>query len=234
MAIQAISEKKIAGLLDWAYEKVVNGTLPGVDSAESLAQDYLKKHSTVKKSAEALIRTQNSKSMATGFVTNLGGVITLPVSIPANISTVILIQMQMIAAVAVMGGYDLKSDQVRSFVYLCLLGTSMTEAVKSTGIKVGNQAVLAGVHKIPQATLLRLNQKVGFKLVTKFGEHGVIQLSKLVPLAGGIIGGSIDGISTNIIGKNAVRLFIEQETNEPREKRRFLPQPKFQRKNTQV
>ncbi|MGX7417523.1 EcsC family protein [Carnobacterium gallinarum] len=222
MAIQAISEKKLFNLLDWAYEKVLNGTLPGMVSAEKLAQDYLAKHQTVEKSAAALIRTQNSKSMATGFATNLGGLITLPISIPANISTVILIQLQMIAAIAVMGGYDLKSDQVRSFVYLCLLGTSMTEVVKSTGVRVGNQAALAGIHKIPTATIIRLNQKVGFKLVTKFGEHGVVSLSKLVPVAGGVIGGSIDGISTNIIGKNAYRIFIADEKKVTGKKMQFF------------
>ncbi|MGL4391679.1 MAG: EcsC family protein, partial [Carnobacterium maltaromaticum] len=127
MAVQALTENKVLSLLDWAYGKIIDGSMPGMTSAESLAQDYLTKHKTVKKSAQALIRMQNGKSMTTGFVTNLGGLLTLPVAMPANISAVLLIQLQMIAALAVMGGYDLKSDQVRTFVYLCLVGTSMAE-----------------------------------------------------------------------------------------------------------
>lgn len=208
MAVQALTENKMLNLLDWAYSKIIDGTLPGMASAESLANDYLMKHKTVKKSAQALIRMQNGKSITTGFVTNLGGLLTLPIAMPANISTVLLIQLQMIAALAVMGGYDLKSDQVRTFVYLCLVGTSMAEVVKSTGIRVGNQAALAGIHKIPTAVLVKLNHKIGFTLVVKFGEKGAVSLTKLVPLAGGVIGGTIDGVSTNLIGKNAVRLFI--------------------------
>ena len=210
MAVQALTENKVLSLLDWAYGKIIDGSMPGMTSAESLAQDYLTKHKTVKKSAQALIRMQNGKSMTTGFVTNLGGLLTLPVAMPANISAVLLIQLQMIAALAVMGGYDLKSDQVRTFVYLCLVGTSMAEVVKSTGIRVGNQAAMMGIQKIPSAVLLKLNKKIGFTLVVKFGDKGAVSLAKLVPLAGGVIGGTIDGVSTNLIGKNAIRMFIQE------------------------
>lgn len=117
MAVQALTENKVLSLLDWAYGKIIDGSMPGMTSAESLAQDYLTKHKTVKKSAQALIRMQNGKSMTTGFVTNLGGLLTLPVAMPANISAVLLIQLQMIAALAVMGGYDGYSENsICSFI----------------------------------------------------------------------------------------------------------------------
>jgi hypothetical protein len=34
--------------------------------------------------------------------------------------------------------------------------------------------------------LKKINQKVGFRLVTKFGEKGIINLSKLIPVVGGL------------------------------------------------
>ena len=52
----------------------------------------------------ALIRWQNAKCATSGFIAGLGGSITLPVSIPANISSVLYIQIRMIAAIAYMGG----------------------------------------------------------------------------------------------------------------------------------
>ncbi|WP_252183585.1 hypothetical protein [Rossellomorea vietnamensis] len=44
-------------------------------------------------------------------------------------------------------------------------------------------------------------------MVTKFGEKGVVNLGKAVPLVGGFIGGTVDGIGTNIIGKTKGYLF---------------------------
>jgi hypothetical protein len=38
--------------------------------------------------------------------------------------------------------------------------------------------------------ITKINQKVGFRLLTKFGSKGVINLGKMVPLTGGIIGGT--------------------------------------------
>ena len=48
-----------------------------------------------------------------------------------------------------------------------------------------------------------------FRLVTKFGEKGAINLGKAVPLVGGIIGGSFDSITTNTIGNVARDTFIQ-------------------------
>lgn len=36
----------------------------------------------------------------------------------------------------------------------------------------------------------------------------VVNLGKVVPLVGGVIGGTVDGIGTNIIGKTAKKAFI--------------------------
>lgn len=40
----------------------------------------------------------------------------------------------------------------------------------------------------------------------------MINLGKLVPIAGGLIGGGVDIASTIVISRNAIRMFIENET----------------------
>jgi hypothetical protein len=45
-------------------------------------------------------------------------------------------------------------------------------------------------------------------LVTKFGEKGIVNLGKAVLLLGGVIDGSVDGVSTNIIGRTAKKIFV--------------------------
>ena len=52
------------------------------------------------------------------------------------------------------------------------------------------------------------NKKVGFRLVTKFGQKGIINLGKLVPIVGGVIGGTVDTVGTLTVGKTAKKLFI--------------------------
>ncbi len=51
----------------------------------------------------------------------------------------------------------------------------------------------------------------GFRLLTKAWTTGVINLTRLVPLVGGLIGGSVDGYLTHDIGMQAKRLFKKVE-----------------------
>ena len=119
--------------------------------------------------------------------------------------------MRMIACTAYLAGYDLKSDQVQTLVYACLAGVSVTEVVKQTGVKIGVKMATSAIKKIPGKTLTKINQKVGFRFVTKFGEKGVINLGKLVPGVGAVIGGGLDYVETKVIAKRAYDWFIEGE-----------------------
>ena len=171
-------------------------------SVDEIADDYLSHHDTPEAAARSLARWQVAK----------GGIITLPVTIPANIGSVMYVQMRMIAAIAKMGGYDVNSDQVQTMVYMCLTGSTIADIVKETGIQIGTKSLTAAIKKIPGAAFTKINQKIGFRFLTKFGEKGAINLGKLVPIAGGLIGGGVDVASTIVISRNAIRIFIEDET----------------------
>lgn len=206
---KSLTQETIMKVLDWSYDKAINGGVPGMDTAIELADSYLQKNGTLDEKVKSLILWQNSKSATSGFLSGLGGIITLPVAIPANITSVILVQMRLIAAIAHMGGYDLKDDQVKSFVYACLAGNGAKDILKNSGIQIGKKLAVSGIKKVPFEVIKKINQAVGFRLLTKFGEKGVINLGKMVPLAGGIIGGTIDAWATNTVGKVAHKLFIQ-------------------------
>ena len=87
-------------------------------------------------------------------------------------------------------------------------GTAISDVVKQAGIKIGEKTLTAALKKLPGAALVKINQRVGFRLITKFGEKGVVNLGKMIPLAGGVIGGAFDVASTSVIAKNAIKLFI--------------------------
>jgi hypothetical protein len=93
-----------------------------------------------------------------------------------------------------------KDDKVKTLVFACLTANSAKEVLKDIGIAVGNKLAMNVVKSISGKTLIEINKKVGFKLFTEFGEKGVINLGKAVPLLGGLIGGSFDAYTTNTIG----------------------------------
>lgn len=208
MAKDIMTEGKITQMLEWSYEKAING-LPGTDTVEELAENYLKKYSSSDKAIDALIRWQNTKGVTSGFLTDLGGLVTLPVAIPANIASVMFVQIRMIAAIAYMRGYDPKEDEVKTLVFVCLTGQAAADILKQAGIKTSNILARQAIKKIPNEVIKAINKKVGARLVTKFGEKGVINLGKAVPVLGGLIGGAVDGIGTNIIGKTAKNTFTQ-------------------------
>ena len=114
----------------------------------------------------------------------------------------------MIACIAYMGGYDTKSDQVQTMVYACLAGISLDQVMKQVGVKVGVKFANAMVQKIPGQVLVKINQKVGFRLLTKFGTKGAINIGKAIPVVGGIISGGFDFAETKIIAGRAYKMFI--------------------------
>lgn len=178
-----LNESKIMQTIDWAYEKATNGVV-GLDSASELAADYLKQEGTLIEQVDSLIRWQNTKAGTSGFLSGLGGLVTMPITIPANITSVMYVQIRMIAAIAHMGGHDLKDDRVKSLIYACLTGNAAKDIFKDMGIVIGRKLATNAIKNISRKTITAINQKVGFKLLTKFGEKGVINLGKAVPILG--------------------------------------------------
>lgn len=204
-----ISQDDIMKMLDACYEKALHG-IPVVSmKVEDLARDYLSRHANKEKACKAMIRNQIAKCTTSGFLTGFGGLITLPVAIPANIGSVVYVQIRMIACIAYMGGYDLKCDQTQTFVYACLAGVSVNQLIKAAGVKFGIKFANNLVKKIPGKVLVKINQKVGFRFITKLGTKGIVNLGKLVPGVGAVIGGGLDFAETKVISQRAYKWFME-------------------------
>ena len=206
---KGISQEDIMALLATCYEKCLNGVPHVSPSVEELAKDYLSKYSTKQQACKAMLNNQIIKCTTSGFITGFGGIITLPVTVPANIGSVLYVQMRMIACTAYMAGFELNSDQTQTFVYACLAGVSVNKLVKQAGIKFGGKFANGLIKKIPGKVLTKINQKVGFRFITKFGSKGIINLGKLVPGVGAVIGGGLDLVETKAISARAYKWFFE-------------------------
>ena len=152
---------------------------------------------------------------AVGFASNVGGLITMPVTVPANLGGVIYLQLRLIAAIAHLRGYAIKDEKVKTLAFICLTGSSAATLLQEFGISLGTRLSTRLIAQISGATLININKAVGFRLVTKAGSTGLINLTKFVPFVGGLVGGAFDAAVTRGIGAASKEVFdpIRDETS---------------------
>ena len=206
---ELVSEQDMMRFLDEAYKKVLDGIPRVSPPVKTFAEDYLKKHKTKEEACKSMMKNQIIKCTTSGAIAGFGGLITLPVTLPANIANVLYVQMRMIACTAYMAGYELNSDQTQTFVYACLAGVAVHQLLKKVGIKIGEKIFDNLIDKIPGRVLNAINKKVGMRLLTKYGTKGAINLGKLIPGVGAAIGGGLDFFETKIIANRAYKWFFE-------------------------
>lgn len=215
---KAISQNDIMKLLDACYEKCLDGIPKVSPSVADMAADYLSKHTSKEEACKAMLRNQIIKCTTSGALSGLGGVVSMPIAIPENIGSVLYVQMRMIACVAYLADYNLDSDQTQTFVYACLAGVTVNGLFKQAGAKFGVKIANSMIRKIPGTMLTKVNQKVGFRFLTKFGSKGIVNLGKLVPGVGAIVGGGLDLVETKVIASRAYNWFFRGDFSADDEK----------------
>ena len=136
--IMKLGPDHIMKWLDQLYDLVVEDC-PFLESAQDIGNHYAAGTGSLEERARQLVRWQVTKAGTSGFLSGLGGVITKLVAIPANIASVMYVQIRMIAAVAHLGGHDIRNDQVRTLCYTCMCGKAAGDVVKNTGISLGTK-----------------------------------------------------------------------------------------------
>jgi len=116
----------------------------------------------------------------------------------------------MVAAIAHMGGHDVHEDKVRTLAFACLCGDAAKDVLKGVGIRLGNKLGEKFVQSISAETIRAINRAVGFRLLTKFGETGLINLGKAIPIIGGTVSAVFDGFATNTVGNVARDVFTAE------------------------
>lgn len=202
-----LTSEQILKTLDTCYTKTLQG-LPQMENCYELAEKYLTKYASQDEAIQQFIKWQVAKCSTSGFLTSLGGFVTLPIAIPANLTSVWYIQLRMIATIAIIAGFDPSDDEVQTLAYMCLTGASLSKICREAGIQLGSKLTITMLKKLPGSALIKINQAVGFRFVTKFGTKGIINLGKLVPVVGGFIGGGFDFIGTKVIAQRAVSVFM--------------------------
>lgn len=198
---------KMLKVMDWAFDKAT-GDIPGLGSSSDMAKKYLDKYGSVNAAVDHLVKWQITSSATTGFATSFGGLPTMAITLPANIAGVMGIQLRMIGAIAELGGFHEQTEEKKTGMYLCLLGSQAGNTLSKTTGQFAIKFSTAALKKLPGSVLTKINQAVGFRLFTKFGQKGLVNIHKAIPVVGGVVGGSIDALSTYSIAKAAKALFL--------------------------
>lgn len=195
-----VDHSMIMKALEWGYEKAM-------DSAYDIAEEYSNKEGTLEENVDSFIRWQMSKTAISGGLTGLGGLATIPLVVP-EVGYVLYTQIRMIMTIAIMGGHNPKNDKVKTLILGCLLGKAAEEFfLQEMSVKLGVKLTQKMIEKIPGKVLIRINQMVGFRLVTKFGSKGVVNLMRIVPIIPSVIFAFINAVGTRSIGKVAKKTF---------------------------
>jgi hypothetical protein len=197
---------KMERILNKSYEYALNGFPKVSGPIENLVDDYMSHNPTPESAAKALISNQVKKCGVSGFATGAWGLIIAS----AGVGGALYIQLRMIAAIAMIGGYDARSDQVQTAVLCCLAGQDCVNTLRDIGVKLGTQAAKGTIKKIPVKFLKAINKMAGQRFITKNGTKGVINLGRCTPVVGAIVGGGIDYYTTKLIAKRAYKEFINE------------------------
>lgn len=191
--------------LDSIIDKSISGFGP-FESAFDIANKYKNgDYRTTKDRCSSMIKWETLKAFNSGFITNLGGLITLPVTLPADIGANLLLQTRLSAAIAITYGLDVHDEKIKSLIMFSLLGKSAQQVVKDFAIQVGIKSFknIFASH-IPYASFIKLHEQIGLKILAHFNKAGFQLFTKALPIIGGCIGGTLDSVSMVAVGNAAI------------------------------
>ena len=195
-------------LATYLLEHGIRGLGP-LASAETLASEYLGdvRYRDDEARVSALVNWETGKNFTTGFLTGLGGFITLPVAVPAALAASWVVQARMAAAIARIYGHSLEDERVRTRILLALAGDVAKDAMKDLGLKVGDKLTQRAVEQIPGRLLVELNKRIGAKLAAQVGQRVLLRFPRAVPVLGGFVAGGLDAVVCRKVGATARTLF---------------------------
>lgn len=200
-----------SGYVRVVLDRAIDGFGPLRSAAASADTKLVDAGGDVEKAIAALLRMHTSLAGVQGFVTNLGGLTTAALAVPANVAGVTVVQCHLVAGIAHLRGYDLEDPRVRNAILACMLGEdAVADLVKAHRLPSSPMALATSpVHDpVLDATL---SKEVTAELVGRTaGRRAVTLIGRRVPFLGGAVGGSSDAYATWQIGAYAARELRER------------------------
>ncbi len=200
-------------LLQPLYSVALDG-LPLLGTPAETAGRSLVRHGTLRERAEEMSQTHLALCAGTGFVCGLGGFLTLPITLPVNVSGVALIQLHLCASMAFLASENPVDPHVQNRIFDCITGAAegypdrdeAQEVLDRSAVKIAER----GLRLVAEATV-SLAQAAG----KATARNAVLRRlpRRSLPLVGGVIGGASDLYATRRVVEAALEEFIPKTGN---------------------
>ncbi len=189
-----------------ALRRAIEGVGPLPPAAKAADAQLREQKGDVEKAVGEVIDNHVRYAGGQGFLTNIGGLVTATLTIPANITGLALIQCRMVAGIAHLRGYDLDDPRVRNAILACILGEDTVKAlVKKKKLPAPPMALATAPTYDPDLDKV-MAAEVASELITKVaGKRFATMVGRRVPVVGGLIGAGADGWATWQVGSYAER-----------------------------
>jgi hypothetical protein len=189
-----------------ALHRAIHGIGPLPPAAAAAEKQLKEQRGDVSRAIREVIENHVRYAGAQGFVTNLGGLALMPVTAPANVTGLALVQCRMIAGIAHLRDYDLTDPRVGNAVLVCMLGEeSVRELVAAKRIPAPPMALATAMVHDPMLDRM-ISAEVAADLVHRVaGKKLAGAAARRIPLVGGLVGMGTDGFVTWKNGRYADR-----------------------------
>ena len=173
-----------------ALHRAINGVGPLPPAAKAADKQLAEQHGNVERAIHEVIENHVRYAGAQGFVTNLGGLVTAAVTIPANITGLAMVECRMIAGIAHLRGYDLDDPRVRNAILACMLGEETVEALVTKKKLPAPPMALATAPTFDPELDITVSGIVAAELIARVaGKRLATTVGRKVPVVGGVVGG---------------------------------------------
>ncbi|MGO0576321.1 EcsC family protein [Ornithinimicrobium panacihumi] len=214
-------DKLAKGFVGKIVDLGIDGVGPLGSSSQVVAKARRKHGNNVEKAVNEIVTDHVKMAGVGGFVTGFGGLVTMPVSLPANVLEFYTLATRMVAGIAETRGYDVSTEGARAAILLSLVGADADDLIQKAGLGAASAMTGSGrlarmaMSRMPKAAGMMINKAVGFRLLTSVGGKALSRFIRFVPVAGGVVGAGLDGLLMKRIADHAKREFPLRETAEP-------------------
>ena len=190
------------GFVHEALSRAIHGVGPLPAAASAADKQLEEQRGDVERAVHEVIENHVRYAGAQGFVTNIGGIATAAVTIPANIAGLALIQCRMVAGIAHLRGYDLEDKRTHNAILASLLGEERVLAlIKKKKIPGTPMALATAPVNDPHLNVVMANEVASELITMVAGKRIATTVGRRVPVVGGLVGAGADGFSTWKIGR---------------------------------
>jgi hypothetical protein len=189
-----------------ALHRAIVGVGPLPPASRAADAQLREQKGDVEKAVHEVIENHVRYAAAQGFVTNVGGLVTMALTIPTNVTGLALIQCRMIAGIAHLRGYDLDDPRVRNAILTTMIGEDVVRAlIKKRKLPAPPMALATAPRHDPDLDKV-ISAEVAAELITKVaGKKLATTIGRRIPIAGGFIGLGADAYATWKVGRYADR-----------------------------